>query len=79
MSKRKAYYYLAKYHSLSTAAEFIRSHGEEGFSYGDEKLDIVYKRENQKLADQLNVRASIFYAKYKSLDIFIESIVDDNY
>ena len=36
---KKAQYFLAKSHALSNAAEFIRSHGEEGFSFEDKDFD----------------------------------------
>ena len=74
-----ARYYLAKNQSLSNAAEFIRSHGEEGFSFTDKKLDKLYKRENEKLAKQLDARADIFDKKYIETGIEIECTIDDNY
>ena len=70
---KKAVYYLAKYHSLSNAAEFIRSHVEEGFCYNDNELNKAYKRENQKLYGQLAARAYVFWEKYTDMGIEINS------
>ena len=40
MSIAKARTLLAKYQGLSNASEFIRSHGEEGFSFEDKKFKV---------------------------------------
>jgi hypothetical protein len=79
MSIAKARTLLAKYQGLSNASEFIRSHGEEGFSFEDKKFNDVYMRENQKLSERLNREAMVFWKKYLELGIDVESEIDDNY
>ena len=76
---KKAEYYLARFHSLSNAAEFIRSHGEEGFSFEDEDFNNAYMMANKTLSKQLNERADKFYKKYLALGIEIEAQIDENY
>jgi len=79
MSIAKARTLLAKYQGLSNASEFIRSHGEEGFSFEDEKFNDVYMRENKKLSDRLDKEAMKFMDQYNELGIEIDSRVDENY
>lgn len=79
MSIAKARTLLAKYQSLSNSAEFIRSHGEEGFSFKDKKFNKVYMRENLKLSEKLNKEAEKYLEQYKELGIEIESEIDDCY
>jgi len=57
MSIAKANTLLAKFHSLSNSAEFINGHGEEGFSFEDEKFNKAYLRVNKILAKKLNSQA----------------------
>ena len=76
MSVAKARTLLAKYQGLSNASEFIRSHGEEGFSFDDEKFNDVYLRENKKLAERLEKEATKFYEKYRELGIEIDCEAD---
>ncbi len=76
---QKARYFLAKYQALSNAAEFIRSHGEEGFSFEDKKLHKVYLRETEKLFKQLDERANSFAKKYQEIGIDIDCRTDENY
>lgn len=73
----KAKFYLARFHSLSNAAEFIRSHGEEGFGFIDNELDSKYKSSNQLVGHQLNQRAMRFWYKYEALGIDIDSESND--
>jgi len=79
MSIAKARTLLAKTLGLSNAAEFIRSHGEEGFSFEDKKFNNVYLRENKKLSERLDREAMVFWKKYLELGIEVGSEVDDNY
>jgi len=76
---KKALYFLAKYQALSNAAEMIRSHGEEGFSFEDKELDKAYQRETKKVAKQLNNRADVFSKKYEEINIDIDCEIDLNY
>ena len=57
---KKAQYFLAKYQALSNAAEMIRSHGEEGFSFEDKVFNKEYLRQTKKTAEQLDKRAKLF-------------------
>ena len=70
---KKAQYYLAKFKALSNAAEFIRSHGEEGFAFKDEAFDRAYKKECEKIAHGLKGRAYAFLAKYEAMSISIDA------
>lgn len=79
LKESKAKYYLAKYHALSTAAEMIRSHGEEGFSYEDDSFNEEYQRQTGVLYHQLNERSKKFLKKYKELDITVDDSVRDKY
>jgi len=79
MSVAKARTLLAKYQSLSNASEFIRSHGEEGFSFEDKKFNKVYMRENKKLAKRLEKESRVFYEKYKKLGIDVSCDINENY
>jgi hypothetical protein len=79
MSTIKATELLAKYLSLSNAAEFIRSHGEEGFSFENEKLNKFYFRENIKLAKNLNNQAEEYLKEYDKLGIEVESSINEEY
>lgn len=79
MSIAKARTLLAKYQGLSNAAEFIRSHGEEGFSFEDKKFNVVYLRENLKLAEKLNKESEKYFEKYRELGIEVESEIDEIY
>lgn len=73
---KKAQYFLAKYHALSNAAEMIRSHGEEGFSFADKDFDNVYKRECLNTYKQLEARAIVFAKKYQEMNIDISTEMD---
>ena len=75
----KALYYLAKYQALSNAAEMIRSHGEEGFSFEDKEFNDVYLKQKDILAEQLNSRSVVFYKKYISMGFDIECAIDTDY
>jgi hypothetical protein len=44
----------AKFQSISDAAEFIRSHGEEGFSFKDPEFMKYYLNECKLLAEKLD-------------------------
>jgi len=77
--EQKAKYYLAKYCSLTNAAEFIRSHGEEGFAFEDKSFDKEYKRQNLETANQLNARADKYLKKYKETGVEISTEIDSNY
>jgi len=79
MSIAKARTLLAKYQGLSNASEFIRSHGEEGFSFEDKKFNAVYMREKEKLSKRLDNEAMVFYKKYLELGIEIECEIDKDY
>jgi len=76
---KKAQYFLAKYQALSNAAEMIRSHGEEGFSFEDKVFNKEYLRQTKKTAQQLNKRANLFAKKYQAMNIDIECEIDLNY
>jgi len=76
---KKARYFLAKYQALSNAAEMIRSHGEEGFSFEDKYFNKEYQKQVEILAKQLNDRAEVFAKKYNSTGIDIECEIDENY
>lgn len=69
---------IAKFLALTNAAEFIRQHGEEGFSFRDKKLDKIYKRNTQQLAYQLNKRAEAFRLKYEATGIYINTDDDSD-
>ena len=75
----KARQYLAKFHSYSNAAEFIRSHGEEGFSFEDEKLQDLYFKQNKRTANTLDKIANKWYQKYLNVGIEINSEISENY
>ena len=79
MSIAKARTLLAKYHGLTNASEFIRSHGEEGFSFEDKKFNDVYMREKKKIAERLDKEAMVFYKKYLKLGIEIDCEIDKYY
>lgn len=68
----KARQYLAKFHSFSNAAEFIRQHGEEGFSFNDEKLNEKYMKQNEKTASMLERKADYWHIKYKETGISLD-------
>lgn len=70
---------MASYQALSNAAEMIRSHGEEGFSYEDKKLFSSYQKASRKLCKQLNSRAMKFLNRYKELGIEVDTEIDQNY
>ena len=79
MSTAKARTLLAKYQSLANASEFIRSHGEEGFSFDDDEFNKIYLRESQKTAERLNKRAEKYLQEYERLGIEINDKVDNSY
>lgn len=70
---------MAKTQALSNAAEFIRSHGEEGFSFNDEDLEKQYYKAKTELANQLDKRADIFKKKYDQLGIDVDTSIDEGY
>lgn len=77
MSKEsKAYYYLARQLALSNAAEFIRSHGEEGHSFINEKLNNEYQKQIKTVAAQLESRAFSFVVKFEEMNIEIDTETD---
>ena len=77
--ENKAKSYLAKYHSYSNAAEFIRSHGEEGFAFQDDKLDSLYRNENERIGRRLDKIADKWYRKYQETGITVNSDISDFY
>lgn len=79
MSIQKARTLLAKYQAYSNAAEMIRGHGEEGFSFEDKKFNKVYNRETKNVADKLNKKATEYYIAYLKLGIEIECEIDKDY
>lgn len=76
---QKARYFLAKYQALSNAAEFIRSHGEEGFRFEDADFCKSYFKETENTAKQLQERADVFAKKYEQMNIDINSEIDMDY
>lgn len=76
---KKAQYYLASYQALSNAAEMIRGHGEEGFSFLDKAFDEAYQKQTKKLAKQLDERASVFSKKYELMGIDIDCAIGEGY
>lgn len=69
MSIQKAITLMAKYQAITNASEFIRSHGEEGFSFEDEKFNKTYLREAGKLSEKLEKMAEKYLEKYEELGI----------
>lgn len=76
-SKKKAMIYLAKAEALSTAAEMIRQHGEEGFCYKDSEFNKEYNKQKIKIAKSLNAQAEKWVQKYEELGIDIDTSVED--
>ena len=70
---------MAKFQGLSNAAQFIGSHGEEGFSFEDEKFNDIYLRENKKIAEKLNKQAMKYLVEYKKLGLNIDLEINENY
>lgn len=79
MSIAKARTLLAKYHAITNASEFIRSHGEEGFSFEDKNFDAIYQRETKKLSERLEKLSDKIILEYDKLGIEINSSIDENY
>jgi hypothetical protein len=79
MSIAKARTLLAKFNAITNASEFIRSHGEEGFSFEDKKFDDVYQRETKKLSAKLEKQAVKIWNEYEKLGIEIDDSIDENY
>ena len=79
MSIQKARTLLAKFQSYSNAAEFIRSHGEEGFAFIDKKFNKAYLRENKKLFKKLDAIAQNYLDKYQELGVEIDCEMDLDY
>lgn len=79
MSRAKARTLLAKFHALSNAAEFIRSHGEEGFSFNDDDFNKIYLREVKKLTKKLDKQSQSYIDQYNDLAINIDDSVTENY
>lgn len=79
MSKQKAMTALAKYQALSNASEFIRSHGEEGFSFDDENFNKTYLIETKKLSEKLYKLASKFHKHFESFGIEVNYEIDGSY
>lgn len=77
MSKSKSATLLAKSHATTNASEFIRSHGEEGFSFQDEKFNSIYQRETKKLSAKLEKIAQKYIDKYKEIGIEINDEISD--
>ena len=76
MSIAKARTLLAKFHSLTNASEFISCHGEEGFTFDDEKFNKIYLREKIKTAKKLDKQAEKYLVEYKRLGIEIDDEAD---
>ena len=76
-NNKKAATLMARYQALSNAAEFIRSHGEEGFSYKDEAFTAIYFKEAKKIAYQLDKRAEKLYDQFVELGIDVNTDIDD--
>lgn len=79
MSEQKARTALAKSMGYSNAAEFIRSHGEEGFTFLDEKLQDSYIKNNQMIAKQLEKKSIHWQQIYESYEIDIDCSEEDYY
>lgn len=79
MSIAKAMTLQAKFQALTNAAEMIRSHGEEGFSFQDKKFDRIYHREINKLSEKLNKIADKYQVQYDKLGIEIDVDIDHEY
>lgn len=77
MSKKKAITALSKYMGYSNAAEFIRSHGEEGFTFLDNQLQDSYIKNNQMIAKQLENKAMHWQNIYESYGIEIDCSEED--
>lgn len=77
MSKAKARTLLAKFHALSNAAEFIRSHGEEGFSFSDDDFNKIYLREAKSLAKKLDKQSQSYIDEYNNLAINIDDSIHE--
>jgi hypothetical protein len=69
MSLQKAMTLIAKYQALTNASEFIRSHGEEGFSFEDEKFNEIYLRETEKLSKKLQKLSEKYLKQYEDIGI----------
>lgn len=69
MSLQKAMTLMAKYQALTNASEFIRSHGEEGFSFEDEKFNETYLRETEKLSEKLEKLSEKYLKQYEDFGV----------
>lgn len=79
MSIAKARTLQAKFQALTNAAEMIRGHGEEGFSFDDKEFDKIYHRETKKLSEKLNKIADKHQLEYDKLGIEINTEIDKDY
>lgn len=77
MSLQKAMTLMAKYQAMSNASEFIRSHGEEGFSFEDEKFNEIYLRETEKLSKKLQKLSEKYFKQYEDIGVEVNLEVND--
>lgn len=76
-TQKKAYQLLGSALAFMNAAEFIRSHGEEGFAFLDSDLDREYKKAAKRIAKQLDKRGFAFQKKFDETGIVIDSEYED--
>jgi len=77
-NETKARQLFAKFHAFSNAAQMIGSHGEEGFSYDDEKFNDAYLKQCAKAKKTLTIAADKAYIAYKKIGIEIDCSVSDD-
>ena len=75
---RKARNYLAQYQALSNAAAFIGTHGEEGFSFEDDRFNNAYLKMCKKLSVSLEKRSEEAFRKYKETGIEINDEISEH-
>lgn len=75
-NKRKAAKNLAMAEAFQNAAEMIRSHGEEGFSFDDELFANEYRKAVIKVSDKLNSLSKKYISIYSNTRIEINSSCD---
>jgi len=74
--EQKAKKLQAKYQALANAAQFIGSHGEEGFSYNDKQLHKYYLKECANISDKLNQLTAKCNVKYHEIGIDVDTSSD---
>ena len=72
----KAKRLMSKFQALANAAQFIGSHGEEGFSYNDKQLHKYYLKECAIISQKLNLMADKFSEEYNQLNIDVDTSSD---